>query len=146
MWSDACGAPDGSSGTWDDICGTSGSSCDTLAARNEARELQGVSAQSAVVHAVQDSAVIDPQDDIAHDAQGRTFDAFSQFYGLTEREVEVARLMAMGRSRAVISEQLTLSQNTIKGHMHNIYTKAGVHSKQEFLDLVFAFDDAKGAK
>lgn len=145
-WSDACGAPDGSSGMWDDICGTSGSSCDTLAARNKARELQGVSAQSAVVHAVQDSAVIDPQDDIAHDAQGRTFDAFSQFYGLTEREVEVARLMAMGRSRAVISEQLTLSQNTIKGHMHNIYTKAGVHSKQEFLDLIFAFDDAKSAK
>ena len=32
--------------------------------------------------------------------------------------------------------ELRLSQNTIKGHMHNIYTKTGVHPKQELLDLI----------
>ena len=32
--------------------------------------------------------------------------------------------------------ELYLSRNTVKGHLKNIYTKLGIHSKQELIDLV----------
>lgn len=72
------------------------------------------------------------QEELVPDA----FESLAQTYGLTDRELEIVRFMTVGRTRAFIGEQLCLSQNTIKGHMHNIYTKTGVHSKQELLNLI----------
>ena len=66
----------------------------------------------------------------------------------TEREAEVAELMADGRSNAEIAEALFLAESTIKSHMASIFTKLGVHSRKEagavFLDLnpVVANDQA----
>lgn len=56
--------------------------------------------------------------------------------GLSARESQVVRLFSQGRSAARIAEELTLSENTVKTHLQNIYSKAGVHSKQELIDLL----------
>jgi ATP/maltotriose-dependent transcriptional regulator MalT len=49
--------------------------------------------------------------------------------GLSEREVEVLRLMARGLSNRVMAEQLYLSQDTVKHHIRHIYDKIGVATR-----------------
>jgi HD-GYP domain-containing protein (c-di-GMP phosphodiesterase class II) len=49
--------------------------------------------------------------------------------GLSEREVEVLRLMARGHSNRVMAEQLYLSPDTIKHHIQHIYDKVGVATR-----------------
>jgi DNA-binding CsgD family transcriptional regulator len=49
--------------------------------------------------------------------------------GLTEREVEVLRLAAEGRSNHDIARALVLSQKTVERHLSNIFTKLGVPSR-----------------
>lgn len=57
-------------------------------------------------------------------------------YGLTKRETELCALLARGRNGRAISEQLTLSYNTVKTHVKHIYMKLDVHTQQELIDLV----------
>jgi NarL family two-component system response regulator LiaR len=45
------------------------------------------------------------------------------FADLTDRELEVLRLIAEGHSNAAIAEQLVLSEKTVKGHVSNILSK-----------------------
>ena len=49
--------------------------------------------------------------------------------GLTEREVEVLRLVAAGRSNHEIAGVLVLSQKTVERHLSNIFTKLDVPSR-----------------
>ncbi len=61
-------------------------------------------------------------------------------FGLTEREREVFVLLAHGRNGRYIMDNLVISRNTAKTHIKHIYSKLGVHSHQELIDL------ASGAK
>lgn len=56
--------------------------------------------------------------------------------GLSERELEVAGLLARGKSGPEIQEELSISRNTAKTHVRHIYRKLDVHSQQELIDLV----------
>lgn len=58
--------------------------------------------------------------------------------GLSERELEVANLLARGRSGPQIQDELSISRNTAKTHVRHIYRKLDVHSQQELIDLVAA--------
>ena len=49
--------------------------------------------------------------------------------GLTDREVEVLRLVAKGRSNHDIARALVLSQKTVERHLSNIFTKLDVPSR-----------------
>lgn len=49
--------------------------------------------------------------------------------GLTEREVEVLRLVATGKSNPEIAATLTLSEKTVARHLSNIFTKLSVTSR-----------------
>jgi DNA-binding NarL/FixJ family response regulator len=49
--------------------------------------------------------------------------------GLTAREVDVLRLVAVGHSDAEVAEQLVLSVRTVNAHVRSIYRKAGVRSR-----------------
>ena len=53
---------------------------------------------------------------------------------LTEREAEVAELLAAGNSQKRIAEDLQVSIGTVQSHVKNIYRKLDVHSRQEFID------------
>jgi DNA-binding NarL/FixJ family response regulator len=48
---------------------------------------------------------------------------------LTEREIEVLRLVARGHSNKDIARQLTVSQKTVGNHLQNIYGKIGVSTR-----------------
>lgn len=63
-------------------------------------------------------------------------DSLARTYGLTNREQEVVALYAQGRSRAFISNQLVLSENTVRDHIKSAYKKFGIHNKQELIDLI----------
>jgi DNA-binding NarL/FixJ family response regulator len=49
--------------------------------------------------------------------------------GLTEREAEVLRLVAAGKTNRAIAAELYLSEKTIARHLSNIFTKLGVGSR-----------------
>lgn len=65
-------------------------------------------------------------------------------YELTAREQEVFALLARGVNRADICERLTLSKETVKTHVRNIYRKMDVHSQQDVLGAVVAEQRALG--
>lgn len=64
--------------------------------------------------------------------------ALQEWLDLLLRECEVAALRTHGRSEPYIAEKLFLSRSTVHSCTVRIYTKMGVHSRQEFLSLVEA--------
>lgn len=61
-------------------------------------------------------------------------------FALSPRETDVLIAFAHGRNVSYLAEQLCLSQNTIRSHSKTLYTKLGVHSKQELISLVDEID------
>ena len=51
--------------------------------------------------------------------------------GLSEREVEVLKLMATGKSNQQIADELIISFNTVQRHVGNILTKIGLRNRTE---------------
>ncbi len=76
----------------------------------------------------------------AAQSDGRDFsDALSDMAAdalLTPREAEVFGLLARGKNKKAISEELVLSENTIKTHITKVYRKFGVASQQELIAAV----------
>lgn len=60
--------------------------------------------------------------------------AFANRYGLTRREEELLCLLVAGRTNREIGEELTISIGTVKTHVHHIYEKVGVSSREELRD------------
>ncbi len=50
---------------------------------------------------------------------------------LTEREIEVLRLVARGMNNRDIAKELFISENTVKNHVRNILEKLQLHSRME---------------
>jgi DNA-binding NarL/FixJ family response regulator len=58
---------------------------------------------------------------------------------LTERELEILRLLTTDLSTREMAEQLVVSVNTIKTQIRNIYSKLNVHSRDDALEKARAF-------
>lgn len=56
---------------------------------------------------------------------------------LTERENEITALLLTGKTYRMIAGELSLSENTIKTHVKNIYSKVGVQSRTELMNVLF---------
>lgn len=52
-------------------------------------------------------------------------------FSLTERELDVLKMLAKGRSKGYIAEELYISENTVRGHSRRLYAKLGVHTRDE---------------
>jgi len=50
-------------------------------------------------------------------------------HGLTERELEVLRLVAAGRTNRNVASALVISEHTVARHLQNIFAKLGVSSR-----------------
>ena len=57
-------------------------------------------------------------------------------YGLTPREFEILRCIVAGCSNRDIAKQFTISEETVKRHLSNIFDKTGVSTRLEL--AVFA--------
>ena len=57
--------------------------------------------------------------------------------GLTEREVEVMRLVALGRSNPEIAEEFVLSVHTVTRHVSNIFDKTSTANRVELVRYAF---------
>lgn len=55
----------------------------------------------------------------------------SRPHGLTEREIEVLRLVARGNSNKTIARQLFISEKTVKNHLTNIFQKLDVSDRTQ---------------
>jgi two-component system nitrate/nitrite response regulator NarL len=52
---------------------------------------------------------------------------------LTARELEIVRLAAEGLRNREIAERLTITEGTVKIHLHNIYEKLGVTGRSQLI-------------
>jgi two-component system, NarL family, nitrate/nitrite response regulator NarL len=52
---------------------------------------------------------------------------------LTPRELDITRMVAQGLRNRVIAERLSISEGTVKVHLHNIYEKLGVDGRLELV-------------
>jgi len=75
----------------------------------------------------------DEENDLDQTLQRRI--AIAEAHNLTRRETEVFMLLAQGKSRPRIADELFLAPGTVDVHVKKIYSKLGVHNRQELLDL-----------
>ena len=90
--------------------------------------LKDVSAEEladAVRKAAEGEAVLHPRvaARVIKELQGGREDALNPFTELSERELEVLKLIADGMSNAEMAAKLVLSEKTVKGHVSNILSK-----------------------
>jgi two-component system, NarL family, response regulator LiaR len=90
--------------------------------------LKDVSAEelaAAVRKAAAGEAVLHPRvaARVIKELQGKREENLNPFTGLSERELEVLKLIADGMSNAEMAAKLVLSEKTIKGHVSNILSK-----------------------
>ncbi|MBU0702418.1 MAG: response regulator transcription factor [Chloroflexi bacterium] len=62
---------------------------------------------------------------------GRPESAADQVETLTDRELDVLRLVARGLTNRAIGHDLSISHRTVQGHLASIYGKLGVNSRTE---------------
>lgn len=60
-------------------------------------------------------------------------------WGLSAREGDIMRMACTSASTAKIASTLCIAESTVYTHLKRIYRKAGVHSRQELVDLVETF-------
>jgi DNA-binding NarL/FixJ family response regulator len=111
--------------------------CSVLADTEGARlELEGAREAFAALGARPDLSAIEAIDaSLASDRAGRTGN-----HGLTERELQVLRLIASGKTNKVIARELGVSEKTVDRHVSNIFTKLDVSSRAAA--TAFAYEHA----
>jgi NarL family two-component system response regulator LiaR len=94
---------------------------------------------AAVRAAARGEAVLHPHvaTRVMQELRGNRRDTPNVFAELTDRELEVMRLVAEGLSNAQIAERLVLSEKTIKGYVSNILSK--LHLADRTQAAVFAW-------
>ncbi len=99
-----------------------GHACRELGDEDTARlELEAARDAFAALGAATDLARVDLLLEVATSASGS--------HGLTDREVEVIRLVAAGKTNRQVATELVISEHTAARHLQNIYAKLGISSR-----------------
>jgi len=79
----------------------------------------------ALRRAAQGEATLHPRvaSRVIQELHGANREELNPYTELTEREMEVLKLIAKGQSNSEIAESLVISVNTVKGHVSNILSK-----------------------
>ena len=96
-----------------------------------------LAAESAPVHALEPAPRSEAVQPLAETVSDTCLELAAR-YALSPRETEVFVLLAQGRTRAFIQDELVLSGSTVKTHVSHIYAKMGVHDRQEMMDLIWS--------
>jgi DNA-binding NarL/FixJ family response regulator len=94
-------------------------------------ELEAAGAAFARLGAVPDAAVV---------ASLTRLGASRDTYGLTQRELEVLRLVAAGKSNRQIASTLVVSEHTVARHVQNILAKLRVSSRTAATAFAFEYE------
>jgi len=81
-----------------------------------------------------DAAAVDSAESPDENRQEISLPAAPLDEPLSDREIEVMRLLASGRTSREISHELYVSHGTVKAHAANIYRKLDVHNRAEMLN------------
>lgn len=89
------------------------------------KDLSSEELAAAIRKAAAGEAVLHPRvaARVIRELQGRRAEKINPFTELSERELEVLKLIADGMSNADMAAKLVLSEKTIKGHVSNILSK-----------------------
>jgi LuxR family maltose regulon positive regulatory protein len=74
------------------------------------------------------------------DATHSEFIALGMVEPLSERELQVLRLMDSELSSPEIADELIIAVSTVRSHIKNIYSKLGVHSRYEAVEKAHVLD------
>jgi len=83
--------------------------------------------------AARDESVLHPRvaARVVQEIRGAKRDTPNLFIELSERELEVLRLIADGLTNAAIAEKLVISEKTVKGHVSNILSKLHIFDRTQ---------------
>lgn len=73
-------------------------------------------------------------------------DSRQRKFDLTMREAEIIKFIAMGKTNKEIAEDLVISVNTVRHHVHQILKKLGCSSRAEVALLAKSMDQHLGTK
>ena len=57
-------------------------------------------------------------------------------YGVTKRERQIVQKICLGKTNKQISEELFISLQTVKDHTHRIYSKIGINSRMQLVQMM----------
>ncbi len=57
-------------------------------------------------------------------------------YGVTKRERQIVQKICLGKTNKQIAEELFISLQTVKDHTHRIYSKIGVNSRMQLVQIM----------
>ena len=62
--------------------------------------------------------------------------SFCSRFKISKRETEIVRLICQGKTNQQIADSLFISLQTVKDHTHRIYTKVGIRSRMQLVQLI----------
>ena len=89
------------------------------------KDIEPAALAEAVRQAAQGEAVLHPRvaARVVQELHGSRQESVNVFTELSDREMEVLRLIADGANNSSIAEQLVISEKTVKSHVSNILSK-----------------------
>ena len=103
------------------------------------KDIQARDLASTIRQAYRGEAVLHPRvaARVVQELRGARKDTTNVFTELSDREMDVLRLIARGDSNAIIAQKLSISEQTVKGHVSNILGK--LHIADRTQAAVFAW-------
>jgi DNA-binding CsgD family transcriptional regulator len=72
----------------------------------------------------------------AHNSSEESINKIAKKFKITRREQEIVTQICLGKSNQEIADTLFISLQTVKDHTHRIYSKIGIRSRMQLVQLV----------
>ena len=107
-----------------------------IAKREGEADLEKSSARQSALAKLMGLEANESLSDMRHATMQHNAEEMGKQFLLSDREVEVLALYALGFTQKRVAEELYISQGTAHAHIKRIYAKTGLHSRQEILDYM----------